>query len=140
MIFENGRKTTTMFRYGDVPLENVDNFKYLGVTFYKNGNWNRTQKYIAEHGSYVLHNLYKILSNVRFNIPEKFKLFDSLVGSVLSYCSEIWGYHKTPDIVKIHTKFCRYILGVKRSTNLSALYSELGRKPLIIFRQLKMIK
>ena len=140
MIFENGRKTTTIFRYGDVPLENVDNFKYLGVTFYKNGNWNRTQKYIAEHGSYALHNFYKILSNVRLNIPEKFKLFDSLVGSVLSYCSEIWGYHIGPDIEKIHTKFCRYILGVKRSTNLSALYSELGRKPLIIFRQLRVIK
>ena len=31
-------------------------------------------------------------------------------------------------------------MGVKRSTKLSALYCELGRKPLIIFRQLRMIK
>ena len=85
----------TMFRYVDFPLENIDNFEYLGDTFYKNGNWNRTQKYIAEHGMYALHNLYKNLSH-----PRMFKLFDSLVGSVLSYCSEIWGYHIGPDLEK----------------------------------------
>ena len=140
MIFENGEKTIKIFTYGDIPLENVEYFKYLGITFFKNGNWNRTQKYIADHGSYALHNLYKILSNIRLNIPEKFKLFDSLVSSVLSYSSEIWGYHIGPEIERIHTRFCRYILGVQRSTNLSGLYSELGRKPLIIFRQLRMIK
>lgn len=140
MVFENGRKTIKTFKYGTEELEVVDSFKYLGVTFYKNGNWNRTQKYIAEHGSYALHNLYRILVNIRLNIPEKFKLFDSLVGSVLSYASEVWGYHQGGDIERVHTKFCRNILGVKRSTNLSALYSELGRKPLIILRQIRMIK
>ena len=35
------------------------------------------QKYITEHGSYALHDLYKILSNIRLNIPENFKLRDS---------------------------------------------------------------
>ncbi|MEW8545054.1 MAG: reverse transcriptase family protein [Candidatus Thiodiazotropha sp.] len=140
MIFENGRKTLKTFHFGDIVLDVVDSFKYLGITFYKNGNWNRSQKYIAEHGSYALHNLYRILANISLNIPEKFKLFDSLVGSVLSYASEIWGYHQGIDIERIHTRFCRSVLGVKRSTNLSALYSELGRKPLIIFRQLRMIK
>ena len=65
MIFENGRKTTIMFKYGDTPLETVESFKYLGVTFYKNGNWNRTQKYIPEHGSYALHSLYRILSSLK---------------------------------------------------------------------------
>lgn len=61
MIFENGRKTVRIFKYGGTQLENVESFKHLGVTFYKNGNWNRTQKYTAEHGSYALHNLYQIL-------------------------------------------------------------------------------
>ena len=39
----------------------------------------------------------------------------------------------------MHIRFCRSILGVKRSTNLSALYMELDRKPLIVFRQLRML-
>ena len=73
MFCENGRKSVNIFKYGDIPPENVDSFDSLGVTFYKNGNLNRTQKYIAEHGSYALHNLYRILSNICLNIPKKFK-------------------------------------------------------------------
>ena len=40
----------------------------------------------------------------------------------------------------IHNKFCRKILGVKKSTNLAAIYGELGRIPMRIKRQIKMIK
>ena len=36
--------------------------------------------------------------------------------------------------------FCRWILNVKKSTNLSALYGELGRVPFIIQRKFNMIK
>ena len=35
--------------------------------------------------------------------------------------------HKATDIELVHTKFLRFILGVKKSTNLSALYRELGK-------------
>ena len=34
----------------------------------------------------------------------------------------------------------RSLLGVKKSTNLSALYCELGRKPLIVFRKIRILK
>ena len=73
MIFERGRPKTIEFRYGNTTLQAVDNFKYLRVTFYKNGNLNRTQKYIAEHGYFTLHNLLKVLLNIHLNIPEKIK-------------------------------------------------------------------
>ena len=48
--------------------------------------------------------------------------------------------HQALDIEAIHTKFLRRILGVKQSTNLSALYGETGRVPLSVFRQVIMIK
>ena len=105
----------------------------------KNGNWNRTQKCIAEYGTYALHSLYKTLSNIEFSISEQFRVFDSLVGSVLSYASEVWGYHKAENIERVHTRFCRSKLGVKRSTNTAGLYMELGRFPLMIFRQIRML-
>ena len=139
MIFEKGKTANKLFYYSDIELEIVHSFKYLGVMFYKNGNWHRTQKCIAEYGTYSLHNLYKTLSNIELPVSEKFKLFDFLVGSVLCYASEVWGYCKADDIERVHTRFCRSILGVKRSTNTSALYLELDRKPLIAFRQLKML-
>ena len=50
------------------------------------------------------------------------------------------GIHDGPDIERLHTQFCRSILGVKKSTNLAALYNELGRRPLIGFRKLRILK
>ena len=61
MIFEKGRKTDVHIYYNNIELEVVDSFKYLGIMFYKNGNWNRTQKCLAEYGSFALHNLYRLL-------------------------------------------------------------------------------
>ena len=48
--------------------------------------------------------------------------------------------HSASDIEMIHTKFLRFILGVKKSTNLAALYGELGRIPFIVLRNINMIK
>ena len=62
------------------------------------------------------------------------------VESVLSYGSEVWGFHEGKDIENVHTKFCKQILCVKRSTNSIALYGELGRIPLWYIRKIRMVK
>ena len=140
MIFENGRHTKHDFFIYNSKIEIVHCFKYLGVYFYKNGNWNRTQKRVAQHASYSLHNLFIVCNQLELPISQKSKLFDSLVAPILNYASEIWGFHKAPDVEIIHSKFCRKILGVKQSTNLNALYGELGRIPMFVQRKLLMIK
>ena len=43
------------------------------------------------------------------------------------------------DIELVHTKFCRWILHVWKSTNLAGLYGELGRVPLVITRKIRII-
>ena len=140
MIFEKGRNTNYDFYLNNIKLEVVTSFKYLGVYLFKNGNWNRTQKGIAEHASYALHSLFAIFNKVEISTSEKCKLFDSLVSSVLNYSSEIWGYHPANDIEKVHTKFCRKILYVRQSTNISGLYGKLGRIPFHILRKINMMK
>jgi hypothetical protein len=34
-------------------------------------------------------------------------LFDSMVGSVLGYASEIWGFHRARSIDFLHNRFCK---------------------------------
>ena len=63
-----------------------------------------------------------------------------MVGSVLNYSAEVWGNNEAKDIEILHTKFCRWILQVRKSTNLSGLYGELGRFPLIVYRKISMIR
>ena len=140
MIFEKGRHTSCNLFLNNVELEVVQSFKYLGVHFFKNGNWFRTQKRQSQHASYALHNLFALFRQLDLPMSEKCKMFDILVGSILNYSSEVWGMHDAKDIEIIHTKFCRWVLNVKKSTNLSALYGELGRVPFIIQRKFNMIK
>ena len=58
MIFEKGRNTSFDFYLNNTKLDIVTSFKYLGIHFFKNGNWFRSKKKIAEHASYALHNLF----------------------------------------------------------------------------------
>ena len=118
----------------------VTSFKYLGIHFFKNGNWYRTQQRLAQHASFALHKLFSLFSQMELTISKKCKLFDVLVGSVLNYGAEVWGNHEAKDIEILHTKFCRWILNVRKSTSLSGQYGELGRFPLFIFRQISMIR
>ena len=115
-------------------------FKYLGVYFFKNGNWHRTQKCIAEHASKAMHKLFSIFNSYEFKTNEKCRLFDSLVSSVLNYASEVWGYNDGKDIEVIHTKFLRKVLCVNKSTNLIGLYGELGRIPLYVMRKVTLVR
>ena len=46
-------------------------------------------------------------------ITEQCKLFDTLVGSILNYSSEVWGIHNAKDVEAIHSKFCRWVLNIK---------------------------
>lgn len=135
MIFVNGRSTHINLKIYDQPIEVVDSFRYLGISLFKNGNFNRSQKLIAQHASFSLNKLFQIFNNTELPFNQKVKLFDVLVGSVLNFCSEIWGMHPATDIEMIHVKFLRYILGVKKSTILDALYGELGRLPMLIPRE-----
>ena len=41
------------------------------------------------------------------------QLFDSFVGSILGYGSEIWGYTKSKEIERIHLKFLKRLLTVR---------------------------
>ena len=94
----------------------------------------------AQHTSYALHDLLTVFSTVELPTLQKCSLFDSLVGSVLNFGAEIWGMHDANGVELIHNKFLRRPLGVKKSTNLTELYEELGRVQLSVFRKIIMIK
>ena len=114
----------------------MTSFKYIGVYLFKNGNWNRTQKRYCRTCFVCSSLVFAIFNVVTISTSEKCELFDSLVSSVLNYSLEIWGYHPANDIEKVHTKFCRKILYVRQSTNISGIYGELGRIPFPILRKI----
>ena len=73
------------------------------------------------------------ISDLSLNHCSLLSLFDTYVCYILRYGCEVWGYHKGPDIEKIHLDFIRYVLGVKRNTNRVMLYFGTGRMQLTVY-------
>jgi len=67
-------------------------------------------------------------------------LFDCYVSPILSYASEVWGFHNGPDIEKLHLQCCKRILNVKRSTPSVTVYGVLGRFNMKILRPERILK
>ena len=68
-----------------------------------------------------------LLANTRkydFNVKTLCQLFDSFVGSILSYGCEVLGFTKSKELARIHLKFCKLILKVKTCTGNAVFYGE----------------
>lgn len=140
MIFELGRPTHYDFYFNGTKIDEVESFKYLGLHIFKNNNWLRSQKHLASQASRAMHNLFTVYNQLDLPTSQKIKLFDSLVAPILNYSSEIWGNIEAKDIEAVHLKCCRKILYVRKSTNLDAIYGELGRTPMKVRPQIHMLK
>jgi len=141
MVFRKRGKVldNEQWTYGGNILENVDSFNYLGTVFNYTGSFNLNNEYIVGK---ALKALNVLLANCK-KMPLKPKLlcqlFDSFVGSILSYAAEVWGYTKAKEIERIHLKFCKRILNVPVNSCSAAVYGELGRHPLYINWHCKII-
>ena len=67
-------------------------------------------------------------------------LFDCYITSILCYASEVWGCIKGKAVERVHVDFCKRLLGIKRLTNNSMMYAELGRVPLRANKLFNMIR
>ena len=62
-----------------------------------------------------------------------FKVFDCQILPILEYASDIWYTgDSVNDLEKIHLKFIKSTLGVRKQTPTPAIYGDTGRFPLII--------
>ena len=68
------------------------------------------------------------------NVDVAFKIFDSRIVPILLYGNEIWGFGGRNQIENIHSRFCKFVLGVRQSANLAAVLRECGRLPLHILK------
>ena len=70
-----------------------------------------------------------------------FKVFDCQILPILEYGSDIWYTgDDVNDLEKIHLKFIKSTLGVRKQTPTPAIYGDTGRFPLIIRQHIKAVK
>ena len=141
MVFRKSHvDTNCVVKFNNQALKVTDEFTYLGVTFKSNGSFYTAQKRLAESAMKALYSLNTLFETASMSIKEKLKLFDAMILPILCYGSEVWGFHKAPDIERIQLKFLKQVLSVKQTTNNAAVYGELGRFPIIIIRKVRILK
>ena len=130
------------FYYNHQNVEISRTYCYLGIVFNCSGNFNNAVDRLTEQARKALFKLQQ--KNVQNHIG--LTLFETLIVPILRYCFEVWGpfYGKNLNadnifqiceklpIEKIHTKFCRFLLGVHRKATNAAVRAELGCHPLFI--------
>ena len=86
--------------------------------------------------------LYDVLKRGRFHnllIQCHLDSFDKIVQPILLYGCEICGFSNFAAIERIHLKFCKLLFNLKQSTPDCMVYSELGRYPMEIQINTRMI-
>lgn len=126
--------------YNNEVLEVVDNFNYLGVVFNYTGTFVLNNQFLTGKALKAMNVLFQNVKKLQVNPKLSLQLFDTFVGSTLSYASPVWGFSKSKDIERIHLRYCKMILGVSQKACNAAVYGELGRVPLYINRHVQIIK
>ncbi len=129
MVFRKGGtlKRNLIFTYDGMDLEIVSEFTYLGIKFSTTGSFTAAQKTLANQGLKASYQLEKCLSKF-YNIDTSLsiELFDKLIEPILSYGSEVWGFHKAIDVERLHTRYCKRLLSIKSTTPNDIARGELG--------------
>ena len=143
MVFRKGGflPQNLRFMYDGQNLEIVNKFVYLGIVFTTGGAFTETFSTLAGQGGKAIFKMTKYLNNfVSVSPRHRLDLFDKLVRPILQYGCEVWGFANAPVIERLHLRFCKRILGVKKSTQNDFIYGELGRTQLRTQRLLVIIK
>ena len=131
MVFSKGKiRKTPNLTFGHNNLELVFEYTYLGVVFSHNGKFG---KHVTKRIDKVHNSMYGLLRSIRqLGLPSDLSchLFDSMVSPIMTYGCEVWGNQNIDSLETVHMKFCKFVLGVNKSTTNAMVYGELGRHPL----------
>ena len=129
IIFKKGKAEihNHNFKIGGSNIEVVKDFRYLGVTFSYNGKFISNINDLKKQGNRAIFGLIKKARTGNLPLDLQFDLFDKSVLPIILYGCEIWGYHNLNKLEKLHLKFCKLVLKLKRSTPDIMVYGETGR-------------
>ena len=132
-ISRKSKRNLPVIYYNEKPLEWVEDFKYLGVHFAKNGKLINCLKNVCQQAARAQTTLdLYIIKHPSVSIQHIFELFDCLIKPILCYGCEVYGSENGAVIEAFHLKFMKHVLDVKATTNTAMVYAETGRYPLAL--------
>ena len=140
VIFGNRKtKTDVQFKIGEIQLDIVDEYVYLGISVKYNGNLTPGMVKMRDQASRAMYSLINKSQKLGLSIDIQLHLFDTLVAPIALYGCEIWGCKNVEVIEQLHLKFMRILLKVNKATPKCMLYGELGRLPMNYNVELRVV-
>jgi hypothetical protein len=119
VIFRQGNKKLYKPKvfWGSHEIKIVDKYVYLGVPMYGNMNYKQTVNAFINKSRTAGKYLFDLFARANINsLESRLTLFESLVKSVLLYCSHVWGLKGINDIIGLYVSFLRRLLRMPRYT------------------------
>ena len=141
MIFQKStKKCDYTFHIGDELIDIVQDYTYIGTRISSSGNFTLSLEHLRQK---ALHAFFSLRRHTDFSTLKPSlacKIFDTMIQPILTYNSEVWGAFVKSDfkswedsrIEKTHLHFCKRYLEVHNKSSNVACRAELGRFPLIV--------
>ena len=115
-------------------IDRVQSYMYLGVPFTEQLNFEFVKDYFKAKSQTALRELESLVFRSKMNnFSSILSLFHSLVRSVFSYCSEIWGVNFADCFERLRLKFLKSLFLLPQTIPAFFLRLELGLKTSEIF-------
>ena len=140
VIFTSGRlQNNYNFTFNENNIEIVSDILYLGVNFSKSGSYQLAKKRNVNKAYKAMYEVLKKGRLHNLSIKCQYDLFDKIVKPTLLYGCELWGFTNLDIIERVHLKFCKLLLNLKKSTPNYMVYGELGAYPMSVSIKLRIV-
>ena len=145
LIFnERYTKVRGSLHYGDNIIEKAVQYIYLGVVYSTKSANNVLKETFSHLASQAGKGIFLYVNSpvvAKLSPTIAFKAFACQIFPILEYGSDIWYTgDDVNDLGKIHPKFVKSTLGVRKQTPTPAIYGDTGRFPLIIRQHINTVK
>jgi hypothetical protein len=140
VVFGNKlNKTDFNFKLGDLKVDSVEEYAYLGISIKYNNNLAPGIVKLRNQASRAKYSLISKSKKLGLSVDLQLQLFDSLIVPIALYGCELWGCKNVEITEQLHLKIIKMLLKVNKATPKCMLYGELGRLPLKCNIELRMI-
>lgn len=135
LIFRNGgrKAASETWKYDDKDIEIVNQYKYLGILFTHNLNFNKHLKEKLSVSKFAINQTWnKIMRNKTIQNSSKIKIFESCIKTILCYGSQVWGINEYDEVEKLQRFFFKKMYYLPNNTPNYMLYLETDKNKIYI--------
>lgn len=119
MVFRNGGrlKKEEQWKYKGTKIETVNRFKYLGYVFATGNNYVPHLKKVAGKFRTAINSVWGISKRAKIEtLSKRLYLMNTIVKAGCLYGSELWGWAKREETEKVHRRFVKMMMGIRKNT------------------------